>query len=192
MRRRRCLAASLCCSRSSPRRPPPRRASARASRCACPSPARGCSRRRAAHRVPARLPEALHRRRARRGAEQPRDRHRLRRRPRQPGQPGITTTGSAVFLGRFVGTHGVATFRPHIGCVPASGGGQRTPTAYHAVQAGHADRRASSRQLDVLPSLTLRLAARCPRRRSAWSARRTRSGSTATRRRRPASRRAST
>jgi hypothetical protein len=24
-----------------------------------------------------------------------------------------------------------ATFRPHIGCVPASGGGERFPTAYH-------------------------------------------------------------
>jgi hypothetical protein len=29
-----------------------------------------------------------------------------------------------------------ATFRPHIGCVPASGGGRRTPTAYHVFPPG--------------------------------------------------------
>src|SRR5262249_38786940 len=50
-----------------------------------------------------------------------------------PVNPGITTSTSAVFLGRLVHGHDpAASFRPHIGCVPASGGGQRTPTAYHA------------------------------------------------------------
>jgi hypothetical protein len=78
-----------------------------------------------------------------------------------PVNPGITTTGSAVFLGRFVGTKGVATFRPHIGCVPASGGGQRTPTAYRAFKPGTPTTRVV-KELVVLPSLTLRLAARCP------------------------------
>jgi hypothetical protein len=78
-----------------------------------------------------------------------------------PVNPGITTTGSAVFLGRFVGARGVATFRPHIGCVPASGGGQRTPTAYHAFKPGTPTTRVV-KELVVLPSLTLRLAARCP------------------------------
>ncbi len=53
-----------------------------------------------------------------------------------PVNPGITTTGSAVFLGRFVGRGDGASFRPHIGCIPASGGGQRTPTAYHAFKPG--------------------------------------------------------
>jgi hypothetical protein len=51
-----------------------------------------------------------------------------------PVNPGITTTREVVFLGRLLkrgGGSGV-TFRPHIGCVPASGGGRRTPTAYHA------------------------------------------------------------
>jgi hypothetical protein len=78
-----------------------------------------------------------------------------------PVNPGITTTGSAVFLGRFVGARGVATFRPHIGCVPASGGGQRTPTAYRTFKPGKPTTRVV-KQLVVLPSLTMRVAARCP------------------------------
>jgi hypothetical protein len=78
-----------------------------------------------------------------------------------PVNPGITTTGSAVFLGRFVGTKGVAVFRPHIGCVPASGGGQRTPTAYRAFKPGNPTTRVV-KELVVLPSLTMRLSARCP------------------------------
>ena len=78
-----------------------------------------------------------------------------------PVNPGITTTGSAVFLGRFVGVSGVATFRPHIGCVPSSGGGQRTPTAYHAFKPGKPTARVE-KQLTVLPGLTMSLVARCP------------------------------
>ena len=78
-----------------------------------------------------------------------------------PVNPGITTTGSAVFLGRFVGTRGLATFRPHIGCVPASGGGQRTPTAYRTFKPGNPTTRVV-KELVVLPSLTLHLSARCP------------------------------
>ncbi|HWX08512.1 MAG TPA: hypothetical protein VNY33_00915 [Gaiellaceae bacterium] len=53
-----------------------------------------------------------------------------------PVNPGITTTSSAVFLGRFVGRGGGASFRPHIGCIPASGGGQRAPTAYQVFRPG--------------------------------------------------------
>jgi len=50
-----------------------------------------------------------------------------------PVNPGITTQRDAVFLGRLVrGRTSVPSFRPHIGCVPAQGGGQRVPTAYHA------------------------------------------------------------
>jgi hypothetical protein len=49
-----------------------------------------------------------------------------------PVNPGITTTTAAVFLGRLLrGTDPAASFRPHIGCVPASGGGQRLPTSLH-------------------------------------------------------------
>jgi len=46
-----------------------------------------------------------------------------------PVNPGITTSTSAIFLGRLVrGTDAAATFRPHIGCIPP-GGGRRVPTA---------------------------------------------------------------
>jgi hypothetical protein len=46
-----------------------------------------------------------------------------------PVNPGITTSRSVVFVARYVGsTAAVATFRPHIGCMPASGGGG-IPTA---------------------------------------------------------------
>ena len=49
-----------------------------------------------------------------------------------PVNPGITTTTAAVFLARLVrGTDPAASFRPHIGCIPAAGGGQRLPTAFH-------------------------------------------------------------
>jgi hypothetical protein len=53
-----------------------------------------------------------------------------------PVNPGITTSREAVFLGRVVRDVIGATFRPHIGCVPASGGGRRTPTAYHPFPPG--------------------------------------------------------
>jgi hypothetical protein len=48
-----------------------------------------------------------------------------------PVNPGITTGRSAVFTGTYVGldTRATATFRPHIGCIPASGGGGRVPTS---------------------------------------------------------------
>ena len=54
-----------------------------------------------------------------------------------PVNPGVTTSKEAVFLGRLVrGRDPAPSFRPHIGCVPASGGGQRVPTAYHAFAPG--------------------------------------------------------
>jgi hypothetical protein len=76
-----------------------------------------------------------------------------------PVNPGITTTGSAVFLGRFVGRGAGASFRPHIGCIPASGGGQRTPTAYHAFKPGKPTVRLV-KKLAVSPG-TRRVAASC-------------------------------
>jgi hypothetical protein len=48
-----------------------------------------------------------------------------------PVNPGTTTANSAVFLGVLLrGRDAAATFRPHIGCIPGGGGGQRVPTAY--------------------------------------------------------------
>lgn len=47
-----------------------------------------------------------------------------------PVNPGITTSSSAQFFARELTPGPPATFRPHIGCIPASGGGQRFPTAY--------------------------------------------------------------
>ncbi|HET8528781.1 MAG TPA: hypothetical protein VFL60_07715 [Gaiellaceae bacterium] len=78
-----------------------------------------------------------------------------------PVNPGITTTRDAVFLGRLVrGRTPAASFRPHIGCVPASGGGQRTPTAYHAYAPGKpVDRRV----LQVAAAHDRTVTARCPK-----------------------------
>jgi hypothetical protein len=47
-----------------------------------------------------------------------------------PVNPGITTSRRAVFVASYVGgAASTPTFRPHIGCVPARGGGGRIPTA---------------------------------------------------------------
>ena len=47
-----------------------------------------------------------------------------------PVNPGVTTRRAAVFVATYVGTPGgIATFRPHLGCMPASGGGGGIPTA---------------------------------------------------------------
>ncbi|HEY2073029.1 MAG TPA: hypothetical protein VGG88_05600 [Gaiellaceae bacterium] len=45
-----------------------------------------------------------------------------------PVNPGITTSRAAEFFGRLLAGGAAGTFRPHIGCVPASGSGQRFPT----------------------------------------------------------------
>jgi hypothetical protein len=52
-----------------------------------------------------------------------------------PVNPGITTTTSAVFLARLLVQGPSATFRPHVGCIPAAGGGQRFPTVHRPGQA---------------------------------------------------------
>jgi hypothetical protein len=48
-----------------------------------------------------------------------------------PVNPGITTTSSAIFSAVYTGldARAAASVRPHIGCIPASGGGGRVPTA---------------------------------------------------------------
>ena len=46
----------------------------------------------------------------------------------------MTTSRSIVFVASYVGERPRApTFRPHIGCIPATGGGTRTPTGVRAV-----------------------------------------------------------
>jgi hypothetical protein len=56
-----------------------------------------------------------------------------------PVNPGISTSTSVVFVGSYVGraAAAVASFRPHIGCLPGRGGGTRIPTARGPVLAGH-------------------------------------------------------
>jgi hypothetical protein len=51
-----------------------------------------------------------------------------------PVSPGVSTSQSVVFVAAYVGERPRApTFRPHIGCIPATGGGTRTPTGVRAV-----------------------------------------------------------
>jgi hypothetical protein len=51
-----------------------------------------------------------------------------------PIAPGRTTSRTVVFVATYVGTRATGpTFRPHAGCVPASGGGRRTPTSLSSV-----------------------------------------------------------
>jgi len=51
-----------------------------------------------------------------------------------PVAPGRTTSRTIVFVASYVGTGARApTFRPHAGCVPAQGGGRRTPASVVAV-----------------------------------------------------------
>jgi hypothetical protein len=55
-----------------------------------------------------------------------------------PVNPGVTTSRSVVFRGSYVGVGATsASFKPHIGCMPASGAGSRVPTAAGAARAGH-------------------------------------------------------
>ena len=54
-----------------------------------------------------------------------------------PVNPGISTSRSAVFTASYVGSGARApSFRPHIGCIPAAGGGPRVPTSVAAFPPG--------------------------------------------------------
>jgi len=75
-----------------------------------------------------------------------------------PVNPGITTSRSAEFLARLLVPGVPATFRPHVGCVPASGGGQRFPTVHKPASALVA----TAIQIPVRPGVH-RYAERCPR-----------------------------
>ncbi|HEY4621616.1 MAG TPA: hypothetical protein VIG93_07925 [Gaiellaceae bacterium] len=77
-----------------------------------------------------------------------------------PVNPGITTSRTVVFVASYVGTgaHG-ATFRPHIGCMPAAGGGARIPTSAGAFRPGEPTVR-RVRQVRVRPG-SATVVARC-------------------------------
>jgi hypothetical protein len=80
-----------------------------------------------------------------------------------PVNPGITTSTSAIFLGRLVrGRDLAASFRPHIGCIPASGGGPRGQTAYHAFAPGKPSVRHVTRFV-VQPGRTRHYVEQCAR-----------------------------
>jgi hypothetical protein len=80
-----------------------------------------------------------------------------------PVNPGITTSKEALFLGRLIrGSDPAPAFRPHIGCVPASGGGGRGQTAYQAFKPGKPAVRHVS-QITALPGITRRAVRGCAR-----------------------------
>ncbi|HST24741.1 MAG TPA: hypothetical protein VLJ76_02005 [Gaiellaceae bacterium] len=55
-----------------------------------------------------------------------------------PVNPGISTSRMAVFVATMARTPAQPeSFRPHIGCMPASGGGRAIPTAVRIVPPGH-------------------------------------------------------
>jgi hypothetical protein len=59
-----------------------------------------------------------------------------------PVNPGITTSRTALFIATSARKLAPgATFRPHIGCMPTAGGGQRIPTVAHVLPPGHPDTR---------------------------------------------------
>ena len=74
-----------------------------------------------------------------------------------PVNPGITTSATVVFSGTYVGgdARAAASMRPHIGCIPASGGGGRVPTMVNAsvFPPGHPTTR-RTRTVTVLPGST--------------------------------------
>jgi hypothetical protein len=54
-----------------------------------------------------------------------------------PVNPGISTARSVVFYASYVGaTARAPSFRPHIGCMPSAGGGERIPTASEVFRPG--------------------------------------------------------
>jgi hypothetical protein len=68
-----------------------------------------------------------------------------------PVNPGITTSRSVVFFASYVGaTARAPSFRPHIGCMPTAGGGERVPTASNVFRPGQPTVR-RVRSVRVLP-----------------------------------------
>jgi hypothetical protein len=78
-----------------------------------------------------------------------------------PVNPGITTSRAAVFVASYVGASArFPSFRPHIGCMPASGGGGRVPTAVAAFPPGQPTVR-RVRTVRVLPGRGRRVVQGC-------------------------------
>jgi hypothetical protein len=75
-----------------------------------------------------------------------------------PVGPGVTTSQTVVFAASYVGAkRAPQTFRPHAGCVPAAGGGQRTPTGVRKITPpGHpTTRRVVTRRVTVEDSIVV-------------------------------------
>ena len=78
-----------------------------------------------------------------------------------PVNPGITTQRAAVFVATYAGTGAVvASFRPHLGCIPASGGGARVPTVVRAFRVGQPVVR-RSRDVRLVPGRSRVIAQSC-------------------------------
>lgn len=78
-----------------------------------------------------------------------------------PVNPGITTERDVVFLGSFVGLRPhTPSFRPHVGCMPAAGGGGRIPTAAAPGPPGRPTARHVANVV-LVPRRTQRVVARC-------------------------------
>jgi hypothetical protein len=75
-----------------------------------------------------------------------------------PVQPGVTTTGSAIFRGLVSGKP-IGAFQPYLGCVPASGGGGRSTVSARSKSGPALDPHA--RILVVRPGAVKSLAVGC-------------------------------
>jgi len=83
-----------------------------------------------------------------------------------PVSAGISTSSSAVFLGRLVsGRDPAASFRPHIGCLPTQkSGSPRIPTVHHKLYAPHHPAVLRTSFLPVRAGATGHFTRSCPRR----------------------------
>lgn len=78
-----------------------------------------------------------------------------------PVNPGISTSRDVVFLGQYVGTRPrTPAFRPHVGCMPAQGGGGRVPTGVTPLPVGKPTARHVTNVV-LVPRRTRRVVARC-------------------------------
>jgi hypothetical protein len=69
-----------------------------------------------------------------------------------PVNPGVTTSREAVFLALYTGAaRRVTTFRPHIGCLPAQGGGGGAPPALRTLAAVFPPGRPAVRRVKTIP-----------------------------------------
>jgi hypothetical protein len=81
-----------------------------------------------------------------------------------PVNPGITTTGSLVFRGTYAGlTPRATSYQPFIGCIPTSGGGQRTRVSFQRTSGVKPGEPITVRvaSLELLPGVLGRATLRC-------------------------------